>query len=700
MMFEAERLFQLSNAEVCVSFERKSITSICIGGEEFIEKAFPFFAVKMRGRDGSSRWENAFGFSYLGAEGETVKYRSSDLDVELSIVSENDSLRWRIRIHNRSEEMIEQVELLSVGLHGALKDEPSGKGEVLIPYNEGAVVSNLERRLKSPFSYLEPEYPSLGKYFVFPNMICAQFLAYQSSGKGIYFGMHDPERGTKHIDFKKEDGALKIQMRAFADCDYGQDYEMDFDSVLRVYRGGMYEAFSIYRDWFEGNLPENLRKISENPALPKWYGESPIVVIYPVRGSSDGDLSMAPNPVAYPYSNMIPKLTEIADATDSVPMALLMQWEGTAPWCPPYYWPPYGGEKAFNAFLFECHEKGFLVGLYGSGLGWTNESHRVPYSRADEFESDHLANLMCADTDGHMESTIVQDIRFGYDVCPALEQSKKLIADEASRIFSHGVDYLQLMDQNHGGCSYFCYSDKHGHIPAPGKWQAKETNRLLERIDRKGGLLGSESAASEPMIGNLPFSDNRFILNYYIGKPVPMYGFLYHEYVNNFTGNQICMALDDDPDSYAYRLSYGFIAGDMFAIVLDGNGRLSDAWCSSRLADEKGAFSFLRTLNHWRKAHKEFLQLGRMEAIEEYETEERVFIHEDRTPIREKAVLSAAFSHNRRTRQYLVNYTSKPQTVAFRKKHRFYLDEPGGEIRDSFSLRIAPRSVAYFEKED
>ena len=148
------------------------------------------------------------------------------------------------------------------------------------------------------------------------------------------------------------------------------------------------------------------------------------------------------------------------------------------------------------------------------------------------------------------------------------------------------------------------------------------------------------------------------------------------------------------------RTAYGFIAGDMFAIVLDGNGRLSDAWCSSRLADEKGAFSFLRTLNHWRKAHKEFLHLGRMEAIEEYETEERVFLHEDRTPIREKAVLSAAFSHNGRTRQYLVNYTSKPQTIAFRKKHRFYLDESGGEIRDSFSLRIAPRSVAYFEKED
>ena len=50
-----------------------------------------------------------------------------------------------------------QVELFSFGLLNKLLDEENGKGEILIPYNEGVRVTNLERRLKSPFGYMEPE---------------------------------------------------------------------------------------------------------------------------------------------------------------------------------------------------------------------------------------------------------------------------------------------------------------------------------------------------------------------------------------------------------------------------------------------------------------------------------------------------------------------------------------------------------------
>ena len=47
-----------------------------------------------------------------------------------------------------------------------------------------------------------------------------------------------------------------------------------------------------------------MTKIVDNKTLPSWYAESPVTVIYPVRGRKDtGD--MTPNGM-YPYENGLP----------------------------------------------------------------------------------------------------------------------------------------------------------------------------------------------------------------------------------------------------------------------------------------------------------------------------------------------------------------------------------------------------------
>ncbi len=690
--------YSLSNAKLSLSFEKKRITSLIINNREYVTGEVPFFAIKIRDKKGEHQIIDAFDFDFVSYKDHVAKYTYQGFEAKLTVkqVSVN-GLSWRINVTNNTNLLIEQVELMSVGLPNKLVDE-GGEGQILIPYNEGALIPNLKRRMESFFSYEEPDYPSYGKNFVFPNMICSQFIAYLLDDCGLYFGMHDESRTTKHIDFRYCGEALKIQLRTFTNTNYGEDYSSPFDSILQVFNGDAYEACDIYRNWFYKHLPNGLKKIEDNYALPYWYHESPLIVSYPVRGESDRDTKMLPNSGFYPYLNVLDELKNISNKTNSKVMALLMQYESTAPWAPPYVWPPIGGEEMFSEFISTCHQNNILVGLYASGLGWTNKSFRDSnYHKEDEFERDNLKEIMCTNTDGFMKSTVVDDIRFGYDLCPACEKSKSLLVNEANKVFAHHVDYMQLLDQNHGGCSYFCYSDKHGHVPAPGQWQQVETNKLLDSIDRCGALLGAESGASEPMISNLLFSDNRFILNYFIGKPFPLYSYIYHEFVNNFMGNQVSMQLKKTDISYTYRTAYSFICGDMLTVVLNNNYDIVDAWGQSPTVDKDITLKFINTLNDYRRKFIDYLHFGKVVKPIEFDCNDINIEHNYGFFIKEKTLLTSAFANNGNKYQFVVNYTKEPQTIRFNKERTIYLDSDLKQKIKIEEYNIPPLSVICFK---
>lgn len=666
-----------NGSEVTIDFEHAAVISVIVAGEELTCGRLPFYAVRLRREDGTARIITAGEGHFLSFWENTAWYEHEEIDVTLSVKQERNSLLWRIAVKNKTEDLLEWAEVMSLGVFGKLRDEEGGKGEIVYPYNEGALVTDMERREHSRFPYREPEYPSRGAYSVFPNMISSQFLAYIAGRKGIYLGMHDEERTTKHIDFLRVEDNIKLQMRTFCNTDYGEDYEMPFDSVMTFFEGNWCDACELYRDWFYQHLPKGLKKIADSEDLPDWYEESPIVVTYPVRGKCDVD-KMDPNKL-FPYKNVLPYLKEITEETKSKIMVLLMHWEGTAPWAPPYVWPPYGGEEMFQKFREELQKSGMLLGVYCSGLGWTQQSNLIPsYNKEREFENEHLKKIMCSDSDGRIESVICMAQRVGYDLCPACEKSKDMIAGTLEKLVDSGVDYVQVLDQNHGGNSYFCYNKHHGHIPAPGKWQVEQTLELLKRIQRKNVLLGCESAASEPFISALRFSDNRFELNYYIGLPIPVYSYLYHEYVNNFMGNQIGMVLSKEEYNYPYRLAYSFIAGDMFTVVLTEDGEVSYCWgnnCFTEYTDKKAAYQILNNLNAWRQAGgKNFLHLGKMVKPLPVFCGKNTFTGQWENPIVVDEVLTSAYEYDGKKMQFVVNYNSKPVTVMTEQPVTVYKD--------------------------
>lgn len=674
--------------------EKASIISLKKGSHELIHELLPFFSLRLRDKDNSCINLSSFDFDFINRKGNYFNYSNEFVDIELYLNRVCNGLDCKIDIKNKTKYVIEWVELNSFGLNPKLADEDYGEGKILFPYNEGCIVSNMARRNASPFPYIDATYPSLGKYAIFPNMVSSQFICYLEEGYGIYFGLHDKDRGTKQIDFKSNKESLSIVNRIYTGCDYSSSYKMDFLCSLRFFCGDIYDGIDFYKRWFSKNKIDGLKRIEENPDLPKWYFSSPIVLAYPLRGRFDTD-KMEPNGFI-PLENGLPIINGLSKDLDSPVLSLLMHYEGTAPWAPPYVFPPFMGEKEFTHYVKLTHENGNFVGLYCSGLGYTIQSNLIKeYNKEKEFKDKRYDRLMCSNSDSSLSSSICTAQRKGYDICPCLDEAKHLFSDEISKLDQLGIDYIQALDQNHGGNSYFCYSSKHGHPPVPGSWQQKEVNKTLDLIKkRKEVLLGCESAAAEPFIGKLLFSDNRYNLNYYIGMPFPIYSYLYHPYLNNFMGNGICNTLSKERYNYPYKVAYSFICGDMLTGVINDKGDFNYSWCELETTNKEDAVSVLRNLNAFRKGvGKKYLLFGEMVRPIQIEAKMVDFKTEDGTQLEVPCIQTAAYRYNGKKMQFVANFLPEEVLIGMEKKHKVFPNPKDDDFIIAKEVKIKPFSA-------
>ena len=601
------------------------IASLQNAGREYVAEKVSVFRLALRNLDCSQKILTAADLPLHNCtsdqEGFTATYSANGVSVTVSAVMDT-QIQWQIQVATPKNAAAEWVNFPQIIVPNDLKGK-GGVSEILWGFNEGCIVEDLDIR-ESGFRYLEPEYPSQGVMGMYPAIVETQFMAFMSEQSSLYFAAHDKDDNLKGIDFHEEGCGILLQFRHFCGVNFGQTYEMTFPMVMQFFTGSWYVAAEIYRQWFREAKKDQFIPITENKKLPTWYGESPVIVTYPVRGIHDTDI-MNPNKL-FPYMNAMPHVERLEKELGCKIMVLLMHWEGSAPWAPPYVWPPYGGEDALKEFIDALHARGDVLGVYCSGMGWTEQSNLVAeYNTEAQFKEQNLQNVMCLSPEQTLpHSLICTGQRSGYDMCPTQEFTHQVLTNEVRQMAASGIDYIQLMDQNHGGTSYFCYSREHGHPPVPGKWQVDAVKELLNEVNADIGqvLLGCESAAAEAYIPQLLFSDNRFNLNYRIGKPVPMYAYIYHEYVNNFMGNQVCSQFHTDPtkspDCVLERLAYSFSAGDMLTLVINEDGGIN--WCWGQrpfngMPEQEPIKTLIRNLNPWRLGvGKQYLHSGTMVA--------------------------------------------------------------------------------------
>ena len=564
----------------------------------------------------------------------------------------DNSLKWDINVSpGRDFFKVEWVDFPRM----KLKKDKSCK--FLIPNAEGTLISDLEsREALASFKCALAEYPLTGIDSFYPGPAAAQFEAVYDENYGLYIGCHDKMDSPKVLDFMPQDGRARTVLQQFT-----QGEKKPFGSVIMYsFSGNWQDAADIYRNWMENNSVLPPRMAGNVPPL---LDVSPIIIAYPVKGFGIDAGGLVPNEY-YPYMNGLPVMERYNKLWNNSVMALLMHWEGTAPWAPPFIWPPSGGEDMLKEYVDAMHEMGNSVGLYSSGIAWTQKSMIDPdYSLEERFAAEHVENEICIGPRGEAWSRVCNSPRgqrIGYDLCPGRDYTAKVVCNEVAGASGIGVDYLQYFDQNQGCTSPLCYSKKHGHPELPGPWQTQAMQSLLDKAQNAAGktLIGCENAAAQPYIKVCKLNDLRNHLAWGTGGvPVALYSYLYHEYTSGFSGNGVWLHgqidLEKTPDFTLWNLAWNFVSGNLLSVILKDKGDMHWNWCQlwkDPAPEQEPLIKLIANLSRWRREEmKKFLVAGRMVKAPEVISPVCTIYTKNQIPPEVPCVLSAAWQDGGKT---------------------------------------------------
>lgn len=584
-------------------------------------------------------------------------------------------------------------------------------GKLLLPFAEGILIDDPRDRRTASFNATYADYPMTGVSSFYPGPAPLQFEAYYTEQAGLYIDCPDAAHTPKTVDaFPDGDDAIRLMLQHFTQGIGSPAYAVR----TIAFHGDWQDAALIYRDWTEASdptLPETLEH-----RLPEWLADSPVILAYSVKGNGLDAGGVHPNEY-YPYANILPVVEKYSQLWKCQLMTLLMHWEGTAPWAPPYVWPPYGGEDQMRQFVDAMHQRGHRVGLYCSGIGWTQRSMiDTAYDRRDQFEREHLATEMCLGPRGEMFSNVCNGLRgqrLGYDLCPTRDFTVQTVRHEVAAASACGIDYMQYFDQNQGCAAPLCYSHDHGHPHLPGPWHTQAMSSLLEQAADVAGetVLGCENAAAQPYIRQCQLNDLRSHLAWGAGgKPVPLYPFVLHQYVCGFSGNGVCLSswvdIHRTPFFLRWHLAWHFASGNVLSLVLKDGGKLHWHWAipwAVQEPEQESLITLVANLTAWRRTKaRPYLVAGRMEKMPAIVCGHQTIHLRQRNPEQTARVIATAWSAAGKQAILLVNYGTQPEPCRLDLPEAFSgtlhtLDDAQPIAGTSLTLTVPPLQALMLE---
>ena len=221
---DKEKVLILNNFTLSIDLEAGEISSLVLGGCERINSRVPLFSVRLRDTDGNLVTLSAYDAEscVLTENGAIYGNFCRGLScAQVFVEDEGGDAALRIALTPQNDRYcVESVDFPTVNLPTLQENDSERGGKILFPYNEGVIVSDIDRREGSWLKHADAEYPSKGNYPVFPNMLSSQMLAYLWEDVGLYLGAHDEKRGVKEISFFKEKGGVTLRFRIFCGVNF------------------------------------------------------------------------------------------------------------------------------------------------------------------------------------------------------------------------------------------------------------------------------------------------------------------------------------------------------------------------------------------------------------------------------------------------------------------------------------------------
>ncbi len=506
-------------------------------------------------------------------QGLEICYKNLDgmpISVRCTVKLFSREMRWNISIENGTRFAVKEIEYPFLLFKPYLGSNAQSE-RILVPKMDGILLGNPEMYPWADGQGMISErywYPGEGKQK--PNNLAVQMTAYYDDQEGVMIYAADT------CGYPKKMGPVYCKPE-FIDLSpvhlrpetAGMNFDLEYMVITRFFNGDWKSAAEIYKE-FARTAPWCGKTIPEREDIPDWIKKGAFFLSFRLRYQKKGA----------GYLEYVPEYIEKWKKILNIPIvAMMCGWEKIGEWAGPDYFPPFGGEKRFQNMCQKLKADGNIPFTFGlSGLKLLIRRHRtktkdqpqlaLDYDGRELFEQKYR-EASALDINGVpiVDSNIDEWDGVHAYACPATEQAKEQICGASVQMLKKYGVIMQQADQILGGGTSECYNSEHGHLPGRGIWQVESLKRIYDETRRTAKEISKDFALSQEWISE-PFIQHLDIYhcrNY--DKPqgglesVPLFSYLYHEYIPCYAGDWTSLLPDNDTGVYFH--GWNFVCGNL-----------------------------------------------------------------------------------------------------------------------------------------